>query len=214
MFPSGALLTFTGSGAAIHLYAAEIDYDFVVEPFERLEFSNAKLRSAPTASGALPMIVTSFGNKPIQLASTCTGDTPRPLNPDDSNINSIKQQFNIHRYTVSGAPSLGSEVDRLYTVSQDHLKRLGTFQLHLEKASMELSYPALIALQSQAFNYLTSPGLSVASTALDGTVPRVLIQSFSPGVAYTTTSAGVLVKDWKLTFDVRTISNRTGAGAY
>lgn len=214
MFPSGALLSFTGSGAAISLYADSIDYDFVVEPFERQEFSNPKLRSAPTASGALPMIVTSFGGKPIQLASTCTGDSPRPLNPDDSNINSIKQQFNIHRYTIAGAPSLGSQVDRLYTISQDHLKRLGTFQLHLEKASMELSYPVLILMQNVTFSYLTSPGLSVTSTALDGTIPRVLIQSFSPGVAYTTTSTGVLVKDWKLTFDVRTISDRTGSGVY
>ena len=214
MFPSGALLTFTGSGAPISLFADSIDYDFVVEPFERLEFSNPKLRAAPTAIGSLPLIVTSFGGIPIQLASTCTGDVPRPLNPDDNNINSIKQQFNIDRYTIAGAPSLGSQVDLLYSISQDHLRRLSTFQLHIEMASMELSYPALLNLQTQTYGYLTNTGLTVTSNALGGIVPRVLIQSFSPGVAYTTTSAGVLVKDWKLTFDVRTISDRAAHGAY
>lgn len=203
--PRGSLILFNTPAS---VYVDTVEYEFVVEPFDRVEYSNPKLRSAPTSSGAQPMIVNTFGNKPIQLASSCTGDSARPLIPDDSNINSIKQQFNIDRYTISGSPSVAAQVDALYTVAKAHIKLLSKFQLHLEKANMELSYTALVAMQSETFSYLTSTGLDMTGASLGGTVSDVLITKFSPGVAYLISSSGSMIKDWSMTVEVRTISDR------
>ena len=203
--PRGSLITFSTPAS---VYVDTVEYEFVVEPFDRLEYSNSKLRTAPTSSGAQPMIVNTFGNKPIQLASACTGDSARPLTPDDSNINSIKQQFNIDRYTISGSPSLSSQVDAIYTVAKSHIKLLSKFQLHLEKAGMELSYTALVAMQSETFSYLTATGVDLTGTSLGGTLEDVLITKFSPGVAYLVSSSGTIIKDWSMVVEVRTISDR------
>lgn len=207
LFPTGSTITFSGSADAV-LYVDSVEYEFIVEPFERLEYSNSKLREAPTTSGAKPMIVNSFGNKPIQLASTCTGDSARPLTPDDDNINNIKKQFNISRYTIGGAPTTASAIDTIYSTATDHAKRVSRFQLHLEKSNMELSYPALIALQAETFSYLTASGLNVTGTALGGAISNVLITEFRPGVLYTITSSGNLIKGWSMTFETRSISDR------
>lgn len=205
--PGGSTITFSGSAVAT-MYVDSVEYEFVVEPFERLEYSNSKLREAPTSSGAKPMIVTTFGNKPIQLASSCTGDSARPLTPDDSNINSIKQQWNIQRYTLGGAATLSTAIDTIFSTAQDHSKRLSKFQLHLEKAQMDLSYSTLVTMQSETFSYITATGLDVAGTSLGGSLSDVLITEFRPGVLYTITSSGTLVHDWSMTLEVRTISDR------
>lgn len=203
--PRGSVIVFTIPAS---VYVDSVEYEFITEPFERQEYSNPKLRTAPTSSGATPMIVQTFGNKPIQLASACTGDSARPLIPDDANVNSIKQQFNIDRYTISGSPTPASAVDALYTAAKAHIKLLSKFQLHIEKASMELSYTALVAMQSETFSYLTSTGLDVAGASLGGTIEDILITRFSPGVAFLTSSSGSVIKDWSMTFEVRTISDR------
>lgn len=205
--PTGSTITFSGSAEAT-LYVDSVEYEFTVEPFERSEFSNSKLREAPTASGAKPMIVSTFGNFPLQLASTCTGDSARPLTPDDSNINSIKQQFNIQKYTIGGAATYSTAISTMFSTATDHAKRLSKFQLHIEKAQMELSYTALVALQAEDFSYLTATGLNVSGVALGGSLSDVLITEFRPGVLYTITSSGTLIHDWSMSLEVRTISDR------
>ncbi len=207
ILPAGTALTFTGAATG-QVYVDTLEYEFIVEPFDRSEFSNAKLRTAPTTSGATPMIVQSFGNRPIQLASTCVGDSPRPLSPDDANVNSIKQQFNIDRFTLIGVSTYGEAINNLYVLSKNHKNRISKFNLHIEKANMELSYSALIAMQSETFSYLTSTGLSVSGPALEGGLSNLLITEFSPSVEYITTSSGLMTKTWKMVFEIRTISNR------
>ncbi len=206
----GSLITISGSGGPYKLYLRSAESEFLIEPFDRLEFSNQRLREAPTASGAKPLIVTSFGGKPIQLASTCTGDSPRPLNPDDNNINSIKQQFNIDRYTLSGVQSLSSDTSGVNTIYKDHAQRINHFNFHQEKLSMDLSYPALINLQSQSFWWLTNTGVTITGTALGGSLTNCLIISFNPEVSHIYTSSGQILKVWQMVFDQRTISDRTG----
>lgn len=208
--PRGSLITISGSGGPYQLYVNTAESEYIIEPFDRPEFSNAKLREAPTANGAKPLIVTSFGGKPIQLASTCTGDSPRPLNPDDDNINSIKQQFKIDRYTLTGVESLNSDVNGVNTIYKEHAGRINRFNFHQEKVGMELSYPALINLQSQSFWWLTNTGVIISGTCLGGSLTNCLIISFNPEVAYIYTSSGGLLKTWQLVFDQRTITDRTG----
>src|SRR5690242_8519248 len=99
ILPRESLVTVISSGASSTLYADEVQYTFVTEPFDRVEFSNEKLRAAKTSNGAVPLIVTTFGGLPIQLGIVCTGDSPRPLTPDDANAANIKQRFNIDRFT-------------------------------------------------------------------------------------------------------------------
>ena len=207
VFPTGTGLTFSGSASAT-LYADTVTYEFDVQTFERQEFSNSRLRSAPTSTGAQPIIVQSFGNKPIQLAISCTGDSPRPLIPDDANINDIKKQFNIERYTIGGAPTYASDLASIYTVAQAHKKILSKFQLHIEKSSMELSYDALVAMQAETFSYLTASGLDVSGASLPSSLSDILIVDFDIDVTYLLTETGNQVDNWSLTFELRTITDR------
>ena len=208
MFPAGSLITFVNSGASSLLYADRVEREFLTEKFDRLEYSNAKLREAPTASGAKPIIVTTFGNKPIQLASTCTGDAARPLGPDDSNISNIKKRFNTTRYTITGSASLASSVDAVNTIYQTHAGYLDRFDLHLEKAQMELSYGALVNLQSQNFSFLLSTGLSAVGVSIGGTLSDAIIVKYSSSPEFLITSSGAIAKTWSMTLDIRTVTAR------
>lgn len=209
MKPGASPITVSYSGGSASLYADEVIYSFVTEPFDRLEFSNDKLKAAPTTSGALPTVVYSFANTPLQLAASCAGDVPRPLNPDDDNINSIKWRFDIQRYTIKGAASAAAEVDKLYTQAATHIKFLAKFQAHLVSAQLNVSYTKLVALQGDSFTYLTTTGVSLAGDSIGGTATNMLITECVPDVAYEVTTSGggkLLLKKFSLTIENRIIN--------
>lgn len=211
--PGSSIIVYTTSASAT-LFVEEVQYEFIIEPFERREFTNGLLRSVPTTTGAKPLIVTSFGGKPIQIGITCTGDSPRPLTPDDSNIDSIKQRFDIQRWTIRGAPNTAAAADQLITWATDHYKRLTRFQLHLEKTSMELSYTAISALQAENFSYLTSTGLNMIGDSIGGTATELLISQCNTDVAYEVTkndNTKVLLKSWALTIENRVIKAQSSS---
>ena len=167
------------------IYVDAIDYTEVFQNFDRLEYSNPKLREAHTSTGATPLIVQTFGNQPFQLLTTCTGDVPRPLGPDDTNIAFIKQRFNILRYTIKGAANVNTDVNNLFAVFQAHLQLLDQFALYLEELQMELSIGYLENnLQPYNFAYLINPTFSMTGNAIGGFVNYLIISEFAPSVAY------------------------------
>lgn len=207
--PNESLVTFILAGASSILYVDEVGYSFVNEPFDRVEFSNDKLRAATTAAGATPLIQTNWTGQRIQLGIVCTGDSPRPLNSDDSNASNIKQRFNIERFTLNGAVSLASEVDEVRIIAEAHQKLLSKFQYHIAKGGMDISYLGLVAMQAETFSYLTSTGLTVTGPAI-GTGTNMLLSSFSTDVAYEVslpTSGSLVLQKWSAVVESRSITS-------
>lgn len=224
LLPQGAPLTFTqtansyAGNFAVTLYVNEIKFETVTQAFDRPEFSNTRLRTAPTSTGAQPIIVTSFGNQPMQLAVTCTGDSPRPLVPDDANLNAIKQRFDIERFIIKGAPTLASDVDQLFGIQRTHKSLLAKFDAHLAIAgSSEVSYAYIVStLQAENFAYLTNTGLVMSSPCLGGTdYGNCLLVSFQEDIAYAVdnpdTSVTIL-KTFDLVVEHRTIQTAQNVG--
>ena len=207
--PRESLVTFILSGASSTVYADEVQYAFITDPFDRLEFSNDKLRSAKTSTGASPIIVTTFGGLPVQIGVVCTGDSPRPLTPDDANATNIKQRFNVDRFTIQGGISLATELAEIRTIAEDHQKRLAKFNYHISKAGLDISYTALVAMQSENFSYLTSTGLTIVGPAI-GVGTNMLISSFTTDVAFEVTQPGggsLVLQRWSMVVEHRTISS-------
>lgn len=212
--PGSSPISFTvvTSGVSGTLYCNDISFTRVIQNFDRTEFSNARLRAAPTTTGATPLIVPAFGNQPVQLLTTCTDDVPRPLTPDDDNIANIKQRFNIIRYVIQGAVSAGADVSNLYTVWADHIIRLNRFDLHLAKLQMDLSIDYITGMQGADFNYLTSTGLTFTGNALGGTpLTNMLITDYVIGVEYEArlpdgSGNSTVLYDFQLTIENRTIT--------
>jgi len=210
--PGSTQISLIISGGTATLYADEITYTRDILDFDRLEFSNAKLRDAPTTTGAKPIILEAFGGQPIQLATTCTNDVIRPLGPDDNNISSIKQRFNIQRFTIKGAPSTTANTDLVYTQALTDQNLLNTFGLYQDELNMELSITYLESLQSQTFSYLTTTSTSLTGPAINGTISNLLITEYTPDVAYEYQVAGgstsVVARAFTLTLEQRTLTSR------
>ena len=220
--PSATVLSYTSTGIGSgYLYVNEITGTNAVQPFQRLEFSNPKLRSAPTSTGALPLIVQSFGNQPIQLLTTCTGDVPRPLGPDDANISNIRQKFNITRWQIRGAANSVNDIqNQLQNTFYNHLALLNKFDTYLAELQMELSIGYLTTtLQALTFSYLTSTGLSLSGNALGfgtsgaTTINNLLMTAFEYGVEYEApipgTANSTVLQDFSMTVEQRTIASES-----
>lgn len=179
--PDAALIT-TSAGT---VYVDEVSYTEALQNFDRLEYSNARLRSAPTLTGATPLIVQGFGNQPIQLLTTCTGDLPRPLGPDDANIGNIKKRWDIKRWTLKGNINTYATVNSLYTTHVAHLKLLNGFDLYLGELNMELSINYLQnTLQPITFANLTTTSFTMSGNVLGGSYSNLLISQFDAIAEY------------------------------
>lgn len=206
--PNESLLTFASGAGSYAVYVNTVTQDFDFLNFDRLEFSNQKLRAAPNALGGLPIIQVNYANLPIQLSSNCAGDSPRPLTPDDANIYTIKQRFNITRFTIQTAPNLSSTMDAIYIMYKNHKKLLGIFDLYLQQLQMDISYNALVAMQANTFSYLTSTSLNVSGNAIGGTASSLLITNYSNSVEYEVSLPGsgyTLLKSATITLENRVV---------
>lgn len=156
--PAGSLIYVAGVPATVR----EVKYTFDVEFFERVEFSNEKLRAAKNVDGSKSIFIDLFGGKVVQFASTCnTYNTVRPIGPDDANVDDIKKRWDIRKYSLSGDVNNTGSVQTLQAYHQVHKTYLTRFQAHIQQSGMDLSYTALVALQAETFSYLTSTGLSI-----------------------------------------------------
>lgn len=210
--PLGSILNFSWNGGAntAEIRIDDISTTFEVDEFARDEFNNDRLKAAPTTTGALPSIQQSWSNQPIQTSSSCSGDVPRPLGPNDSNVDAIKQKFNAISWDIKASPNLSSPVNSLYNLYTNHRQLLSKFKLHLEEASsMNLSITYLLGLQSETFSYLTSTGLSMTGRAIDGqTYTDLLITSFSAITDYEVSQKGggyLVLKSFNMKIEKRAI---------
>lgn len=139
-----------------------------VEFFDRLEFSNEKLRQAKNTNGSVPQYFQLFGGQVAQVQTSCnSGVQSRPLGPDDANIDNIKRRFDISRYKLSGFESYDSSVDNIHRIAIDHKILLNRFQAHLSIVqSLDLSYTQLITMQGISFSYLTTTDVAMYGDAI------------------------------------------------
>ena len=178
--PGSALLTFASGAVSIPTYINEAARKFDVIDFDRNEFSNAKLAAAKNSLGGQPIVVRNVANTPIQVNIACSGDTARPFAPDDSNIPSIKQRFNVQKYTITSALNPYGVCDTLEAIYTVQRKLLDKFALYQEEStSMDLSYTFLLGLQAETFSYLTSTSASMTGNCIGGTISNLLISDFA-----------------------------------
>lgn len=158
--PKGSLLYFPSLG--INLVVDSCSYTLETEPFDRIEFSNDKLRAAKTDTGAKAIFVEVYGGQQIQFTTTCVGNTPVTPYPDDANIDNIKKRWDIKRYNIIGSTSLDSYVNILSYTAATHKGLLAKFQAHLATASgLDISVTELEDMQLESFSYLYSTGFSM-----------------------------------------------------
>ena len=216
--PIGSVLTLVASASSINvdLFVDSVNIGFATEAFQRQEWSNNRRNSAKNTQGATAMIMTAFGNIPVQVSSTCQGGFPvLDLTPDDDNIDRIRQQFNITRFSIQGASSLAVNVDQAQLIANDHKERLARFQKYLGELGMDISVDRIDELRQETFSYLTSTSASLAGNSLItqtnsvGYFNQILIVDFVQDVEYESKRADgtkQLVKSWSGTFEVRTIT--------
>ncbi len=211
--PTGAPLTFTNSASSIPVFASEVSREFVVLDFDRNEFSNNRLRSAKNLLGGLPIILNNIANIPVQVNYSCASDDARPLGPDDANIASIKQRFNIQKFNITSTPVPYIYADQLFSIAQTHKTLLDKFTLYQEESSqMDLSYDFLVALQAETFSYLTTTSLSMTGDCLGGTVANLLISEFRYDTDISVTNADgskSLFRTFSMTVENRAVTSRT-----
>lgn len=189
--PDSSPISYSGNAGSGTIYVNSVKKTYIEQDFDRLEFSNKKLLEAPTTTGALPLIVQGFGNQPIQLLTTCTGDIPRSLSPDDANISAIKKRWNITRYSIEGGSNSYTDVNNLLNELEAHLTILNGFDLYLGELSMFLSINYLEGtLQPLTFSTLTSTDLSISGKALQGTISNLLLTEFTWDCDYESPTPG------------------------
>lgn len=207
--PAGSTLAFTlsASGYSATVVIQDAPYSFEIIPFKRLEFSHQKLMDAKNLDGSKAQFQPNADGKPIQVQSNCATSPIRDPSPDDAVINSILKKFNVTEYKIEGAASSPSAVATLFTIAQDHKKKLLMFDAYLEQLSLDLSVQYLTdQLQPQTFSYLTATGLNMSGLAT-GSVTDVLITDFTPAALYRDTVAGTVVATgWSATVQKRTIA--------
>lgn len=159
IFPNGSLLTFTDSVGSVVANVAvnNVRYKVIRKHFERAEFMHERLLGAPNEDGSKPVIQQLAGNRPVQYLTPCNPDeTVRPLTPDDDDLDSIYQRFDIKQWTMSGTLSLVSEVDKLFEMHKKHQVLLARFDAYQSVAKGNVSYNFLVGLQAETFSYLTT----------------------------------------------------------
>lgn len=171
---TGTELTFAYTPCSISdtIFVDSINYQFTTESFTRVEYDYDKLRTAPTETGQVPIIVSMLGGIPAQIVVGCGDITPRILSPNSSNVDNIHRRFNIRRYTIRGLTNTESATDNLYTIVNYHKQLLAKFQEHLAKGSLNIAYETLIEMQSEDFSYLTTTDLTVSGPALGDFSPE------------------------------------------
>ena len=195
------------------LLAESVQFTTDVLFFERLEFSNERLKAAPDIDGKRPILVELPGGRITQLADGCVAPALRPLGTDDANIDLIYRRFDIKRWQITGEPTSAAFVDTIFALARDHKVLLDRFEARQKIVSGNVSYAFLVAAQADTFTFLTTTGKSMSGFALgDGTsnptITNILITNFVPDVDYeeplnTGYTSSRVLKRWSATIETR-----------
>lgn len=188
ILPPGSLLTFSGTGLGepVSLAVSSIKYRSTREAFKRLEFSHRRQREAPNPDGSLPMISQLIGNRPVLYFTGCNdaNEKTRDLTPDDSDYDNIYKRFDIRRYEIIGATSLSTQIDALFAIATNHSVRISIFNAFLTSANADVSIDFLTDMQAEDLAYLTTTGITMKGSAVQGALNDMLITEFIPDIAY------------------------------
>lgn len=217
--PVGSVITLTASacGISVDLVVDAVTIAFTTENFQRLEYSNQRRNQAKDENtGATGLILSAFGNIPVQVISNC-GDGFPVLNllPDDNNIDNIRKRFNITRITIQGAPSLSANVDAVYPISVAHKKLLNKFNRFFEVLGMDVSIQYLDQAKLETFSYITTTGITISGNSLittdnpTGVYNDILLIDFTENVEYEVIKSDgskQRIKSWSCNFENRVIN--------
>jgi hypothetical protein len=189
--PKGSPVKFNISGIDTILRMSVYRSQRVKEAFQRIEFSNQRLREAPNANGTKDSFFTDAAGFLYQFVSDCNpGSNIRPTNiSDDANLDNIFRRWDIDRYEVQGLPSLASDVYALRTLFQTHEAALARFENHQAEArNPTTSFEKLTLMQAETFSYLTTTGVTMKSfafgTGSEVTISNILLANFVPDLEY------------------------------
>lgn len=209
--PAGSMLTIstTVCGPVASLVVDTLTYAPTFEPLDRKEFDNTKQATARTSCGATRLTGENLFKKPFQVVSDCSDLTAVPLWPnDDTTFDNVKRKFKIKEYSVIGAISADADVEELYALASNHQDQLAKFQRYLARVAEDPPYTALIALQSETFDYLTTTGVTISGSAMSTSEDNVLITRMSADNALvialnSSGSSYEYYKTYKFTFQTR-----------
>ena len=208
ILPPGSILEIAGNS----VFVSEISHIPTSIFFDRLEFSNERLKNAENEDGSVPSYGYLNGGIPFQSITDCNPMDARNLSPDDDNINDIKKKMVIDRYVIKldGGPnaSLAANVEAISTLAAQHKVLYDRFATHFALLQMRISYQKLLDLQSETFSYLTSGGISITGAAI-GSVSNYFIRELTETVELQMDTPSVVLKSLLLTLDNNTIGNAT-----
>lgn len=207
--PEGSQIVFTGA-LSTTIFLGSIQFQYEVEKFQRLEFSNERRRQAKEADGSQAIYVTLLGGRQVQLSTTCGTSTPRSVLPDDANIDDINQRLDIRRYSIKTLECPLASATALAPIAQDHKVRFERFAAHFAELQQDISIDRLDEMQDETFSYLQDSGLTMAGNclaAIGGTQNHCLIRSYIPEPVFEipTNSGGttsLVFQDFSLIIDV------------
>lgn len=187
----GSEITLATTSPALSATFTITDFKYIHErqPFQRGEFLGDRLRSAKNIDGSTPVYWSLSGNRPVQFFTNCNpNETERPLDPDDARIDNIYWRWDITRFYISAdANDNPNVVDIISSLAKSHQGLLAEFDVHIEIGrSADVSFPFLVAMQSESFSYLTTSTLTIggdSSGEFAGST-NLLITKFQGDVEY------------------------------
>lgn len=188
--PLGSVVSFGGTSLTVE----DVQFSFVSEFFDRVEFSHEKLRNAKNVDGSIPIFLPLFAGKVVQIMTTCnTFSTVRPITPDDADIDNIHKRWDIRLYSIKGLPNLASNVATVWNTAQAHKVLLDRFQAHQAIANSDVSFQYLESVsQPETFSFITSTGYTISGPSLNQTETNTLIRSMTVSTAYQVPSGQTL----------------------
>lgn len=177
--PEGSKLSFSGAATA-NLFLGSIVEEYTFEKFVRGEFLHKRQQEALETTGARPVYIQMLSGITVQISTTCGTSTPRPLTPDDGDLNNIYRRFDITRFTIKSLENTKTDTETLFNLSQQHKLIWERFNYRQELAnSANVSINELETLQADNLSWITSSGLTMAGPALGSLSPinNMLIRS-------------------------------------
>lgn len=187
--PEASSVIFNASSVDYAVLIDDIKFSTEVVFFQRREFSNQVLRSAPEPDGTVPKFQELLSGKPIQSRnSICNTVAARSTATDDALIDLIYRRWDIRRWEIRGHRSDAGKVDSVFSIAKAHKVFLDRFEAHQQIANGFVSYEFLLTMQGETFSYLENTGVTMSGQSLGTGSPtsatNCLLVSFVPDVEY------------------------------
>lgn len=184
---STILLTNSSPSWSSVFYISGIRFRVYSEPFERAEFTAARLREVVNPNdGSLPVYSPLDGGRIVQYFTNCNANERlRPAPIDTPNLDNIFWRFDVTEFQIDLAPSDINSSVNLFNLSQKHVAILAQFGYRQRiSARANIDYDTLVGMQSDNLSTLTSTGLSMTSRTLPFSVVNLLCVSVETDIDY------------------------------